>query len=52
MDKKYSGWMCYKNSTRWVWDETKWNREVKVKGNEGKNRWDDRFQIWLVIMMI
>jgi hypothetical protein len=26
--------------------------EAKVKGNEGKNRWDDRFQIWLMIMMI
>ncbi len=26
--------------------------EAKVKGNEGKNRWDDRFQIWLMITMI
>jgi len=27
-------------------------REAKVKGNEKKGRWDDRFQIWLMIMMI
>jgi hypothetical protein len=27
-------------------------REAKVKGNEGKNRWDDRFQIWLMILMV
>jgi hypothetical protein len=48
MDIKYSGWMCYKNSTRWVWDETKWMREANVKRNEEKigGMIDFKFSWW------